>query len=81
MRKIPLAWLQLTREKTRVAVALAGIAFADILMFMQLGFREALFDGNVQLHKSLEGDVVLINPQSDALLSMETFPNGAYIKL
>lgn len=73
MRKIPLAWLQLTREKTRLAVALAGIAFADILMFMQLGFREALFDGNVQLHKSLEGDIVLINPQSDALLSMETF--------
>ncbi len=73
MSKIPLAWLQLTREKTRLAVAVAGIAFADILMFMQLGFREALFDGNVQLHKSLEGEIVLINPQSDALLSMETF--------
>lgn len=72
-RKIPLAWLQLTREKTRLAVALAGIAFADILMFMQLGFREALFDGNIQFHKSLQGDIVLINPQSDALLSMETF--------
>ena len=73
MRKIPLAWLQLTREKTRLAVALAGIAFADILMFMQLAFREALFESNVQMHKSLEGDIVLINPQSEALLSMETF--------
>jgi len=71
--KIPLAWLQLTRERTRLVIALAGIAFADILMFMQLGFREALFDANVLLHKSLEGDIVLINPQSDALLSMETF--------
>ena len=73
IRKIPLAWLQLTREKTRLAVALAGIAFADILMFMQLGFRDALFEGNVQLHKSLKGEIVLINPQSEALLSMETF--------
>lgn len=73
MRKIPLAWLQLTREKTRLAVAVAGIAFADILMFMQLGFRDALFDGNVRLHKVLKADLVLINPQSDALLSMETF--------
>jgi len=73
-----LAWLQLTREKTRLAVALAGIAFADILMFMQLGFRK-LFDGNVQC-ACLEGDIVLINPQSEALLSMETFLNGAYIK-
>lgn len=72
-KKIPLAWLQLTRERTRLVIALAGIAFADILMFMQLGFREALFDANVLMHKSLEGDIVLINPQSDALLSMETF--------
>lgn len=72
-RKIPLSWLQLTREKPRLAVALAGIAFADVLMFMQLGFRDALFEANVQMHRSLEGDIVLINPQSDALLSMEPF--------
>lgn len=73
IQKIPLAWLQLTREKTRLIVALAGIAFANILMFMQLGFREALFDGNVQFHNSLNGEIVIINPQSDALLSMRTF--------
>lgn len=72
-KKISLAWLQLTREKTRLAVALAGIAFADILMFMQLGFREALFESNVQLHNSLEGDIVLINPQTDALQSLSRF--------
>lgn len=72
-RKIPLAWLQLTREKPRLLVALAGIAFADILMFMQLAFREALFESNVRLHTSLEGDVVLINPQSNAVNSLENF--------
>lgn len=73
MRKIPLAWLQLTREKPRLMVALAGIAFADILMFMQLAFQQALFDSNVRLHSSLEGDVVLINPQSNAINFMESF--------
>lgn len=72
-RKIPLAWLQLTREKTRFAVALAGIAFADILMFMQIGFREALFDSNIQLHKSLNGDIVLINRRSQVSISLKTF--------
>ncbi len=71
--KIPLAWLQLTREKPRLLIALSGIAFADILMFMQLGFREALFNSNVRMHDSLQADIVLINPQSDALLSMEPF--------
>ncbi len=72
-RKIPLSWLQLTREKTRLAVALAGIAFADILMFMQLGFRDALYYSNVRLHSSLIGDVVLINSQSNAVLAMKSF--------
>ncbi len=71
--KIPLAWLQLKREKTRLLVALAGIAFADILMFMQLGFRDSLYYSNVRLHNSLQGEIVLINPQSSALLSMKTF--------
>ncbi len=73
MSKIPLSWLQLTREKTRLAVALAGIGFADVLMFMQLGFRDALYYSNVRIHSSLQGDIVLINSQSNAVLSMRSF--------
>ena len=73
LQKIPLAWLQLTREKTRLAIALAGIAFADILMFMQLGFRDSLYYSNVRFHQSLQGDIVLISRQSTALLAMKSF--------
>jgi len=73
MGKLPLAWLQLKREASRLAVALAGIAFADVLMFMQLGFRDSLYYSNVRFHHSLQGEIVLINRQSSALLSMKTF--------
>ncbi len=73
LQKIPLAWLQLTREKTRLAIALAGIAFADILMFMKLGFRDSLYYSNVRFHQSLQGDIVLISRQSTALLAMKSF--------
>ncbi len=72
-KKIPLAWLQIKREKTRLAVALAGIAFADILMFMQLGFRDSLYYSNVRFHNSLNGEIVLIHSKSSALLSMQRF--------
>src|SRR3712207_2290634 len=71
--KISLAWLQLTREKTRLLVALSGIGFANILMFVQLGFRSALFDSSVRIHASLQGDVFLISPQSVAWISMKQF--------
>jgi putative ABC transport system permease protein len=72
--KIPLAWLQLSHEKIRLLVAIAGISFADILMFMQLGFRDALFDSAVKFHTNVNGDVFLIGPQSTALIAMKSFP-------
>ncbi len=73
--KIPLAWLQLSREKMRLLVALAGIGFADILMFMQMGFRDALFDSSVILHKSFQGDIFLISTQSTSTIAMKSFPH------
>ncbi|WP_017304573.1 ABC transporter permease DevC [Spirulina subsalsa] len=71
--KIPLAWLQLTHEKVRLLVALAGISFANILMFMQFGFRDALFASAVVLHNQLEGDIFLMSPESNALIAMASF--------
>ncbi len=71
--KTPLAWLQLSYEKVRLLIALAGIGFADMLMFMQLGFQNALFDSSVIFHQAIEGDIFLMSPQSDALGLTETF--------
>ncbi len=71
--RTPLGWLQLSREKTRFLVALSGIAFADILIFMQLGFEGALYDSNSRLHRSLNADVILISPQGRNLVSISTF--------
>lgn len=73
-RKTPLAWLQVSREKTRLAVALAGIAFADMLMFIQLGFLDALLDGATKAHQNLQADLVLINPQFQTLFYIKNFP-------
>ena len=71
--KTPLAWLQLSHQKMRLLIALAGIGFADMLMFVQLGFQNALFDSTVTIHKAFDGDVFLMSPQSDALGFTETF--------
>lgn len=73
-RKTPLAWFQLKREKTRLAVALAGIAFADILMFFQLGLLDALFESVVKPYTSLQGDLFLINPLFESLNVVRSFP-------
>jgi putative ABC transport system permease protein len=74
LRKTPLAWLQVKREKQRLIVALAGIAFADVLMFVQLGLNETLYNSAAMIHDSLQGDLFLINPISEALQSLKSFP-------
>ena len=60
--KTPLAWLQLNHEKVRLLIALAGIGFADMLMFIQLGFQGALFESTVTIHKAFDGDTLLMRP-------------------
>jgi putative ABC transport system permease protein len=73
-RRTPLGWLQLSHEKGRFLVALAGIAFADVLMFMQLGFQTALFDSNTRLHTAMHADIFLLSPQGRNLAYLTTFP-------
>jgi putative ABC transport system permease protein len=73
MFAIPLAWLQLKREKVRLLVALAGIGFAVMLMFVQLGFKDALFESAVTLHQNLKGDIFMVSTQSTSLISMKSF--------
>jgi putative ABC transport system permease protein len=74
MAKIPLAWAQLTSEKMRLVIALAGIGFAELLMFMQFGFRDALFESSISFHSKLKGEIFIINTQSTAIIAMKSFP-------
>lgn len=71
--KLPLAWLQLKHERIKLLVAIAGISFSVVLMFMQLGFQAALFDSAVYLHNSLRGDIFLLSTRSTALIAMKSF--------
>ncbi|MEY3222546.1 MAG: hypothetical protein RLZZ203_1402 [Cyanobacteriota bacterium] len=73
---IPLAWLQLVKQKVRFFVALAGIAFVAVLMFMQIGFQDALYASATQVHKHLKGDLFLISSQYKSLTSTQSFPRS-----
>jgi putative ABC transport system permease protein len=69
MKRIPLAWLQLTREKRRFVAALAGISFAVAMMLTQLGFENALLSSVALVQEHLAGDLILLSPQYQFALS------------
>lgn len=72
-RQVPLAWLQLTKEKLRLAAAIAGVAFGVILIFVQLGFQAALFDSSVRFHSTLDYDIAIVSPKTSTIVMSESF--------
>ncbi|MEO0837142.1 MAG: ABC transporter permease DevC [Cyanobacteria bacterium J06642_3] len=72
--RTPLGWLQLKHDKFRLLTALSGIAFADILIFMQLGFMNALFTTNTQYARKIKADIVLTSVQATNFNRPQTFP-------
>jgi putative ABC transport system permease protein len=60
----PPAWAQLSHQKVRTGVAMGGIAFANVLIFMQLGFVDLFAGGAILLPKHLQGDLFLMNANS-----------------
>ncbi len=69
----PLAWYQLAGEKLRLAAAIAGIAFAVIMMMMQLGFHDALFDSTTLLHQGLNGELTMVSRQYECAIATKSF--------
>ncbi|NJN31705.1 MAG: FtsX-like permease family protein [Synechococcales cyanobacterium RM1_1_8] len=72
-RRTPLGWRQLIHDKPRLLTAIAGIAFADILIFLQLGFQGALFYTNTKLPRQLDGDLVIFSTEAVNLMKSYTF--------
>jgi putative ABC transport system permease protein len=73
MLGIHLAWLQLTRDKQRFAVAVAGVSFAVLLMLVQFGLRDALYESATKLIDRLRGDLVITSAQYEYLFSTDRF--------
>lgn len=73
-KKVPLAWRNLTFDRRRLMVSMAGVMFASILMFMELGYKNALFDSSYALLSQLDGDIFLFSSMRDRLGNPQVFP-------
>lgn len=75
--KTPLAWKNLTSSWNKCALASAGVGFAVVLMFMQIGFKNALIDNNVQVFSILDVDranIAIISRSRYSLATEQRFP-------
>lgn len=72
--KTPLAWKNLTHDPRRLGAAVCGIGFAVLLMFVQVGFQNALYDSQVRLLDKLEGEVFIVSSNRFAIAAETRFP-------
>lgn len=73
---LPMAWLQLKRQPIRYLVAVVGIGFAALLMYMQIGFQSGLLTSATTFYEALDADLILISPGTLNSGSFEQFPQS-----
>lgn len=74
--RTPLAWLNTTSSLPKLMLASSGIGFAVVLMFMQIGFLNGLFDSTVQILRLLDAELVIMSPARYTVPSEQRFNFG-----
>jgi putative ABC transport system permease protein len=57
--RLPIGWLQLTHNRTRFAAALAGVAFANVLVFVQLGIMNSMATATLKPYGFFQADIMI----------------------
>jgi putative ABC transport system permease protein len=75
-RAVPLAWRNLLANKRRLLRSSAGIAFAALLMMVQLGFEQGFFDASLSLVRALDGDLIVSSASKYRFGTRDPFAHG-----
>jgi putative ABC transport system permease protein len=65
--RLPVGWLQLTHKRGRFAAALAGVAFANVLVFVQLGLMNAMGAATLKPYGFFQADIMISASDANAL--------------
>jgi putative ABC transport system permease protein len=57
--RLPIGWLQLTHSRPRFAAALAGVAFANVLVFVQLGIMNSMATATLKPYEFFAADIMI----------------------
>ena len=72
--RLPIGWLQLRHNRARFAAALAGVAFANVLVFMQIGFFGALLESIRMPYTEMDADLLISASDTNTLTDGSPVP-------
>lgn len=65
--RLPIGWLQLTHSRPRFAAALAGVAFANVLVFVQLGIMTSMATATLKPYGFFRADIMISAADANAM--------------
>ena len=74
MRRTPLAWRNIVHRKVTMVISAAAISFAILIMFMEVGFLNGLYDSQTGVFQRLNGELVMVSRGLHILNTHEYFP-------
>jgi len=66
--RLPIGWLQLVHQRGRFAAALSGVAFANVLVFVQLGLMSSMGVSTLRPYQFFEGDLLVSAADANTLV-------------
>jgi putative ABC transport system permease protein len=73
--RLPIGYLQLTHNPGRLLAALAGVAFANVLVFVQLGLAGSMAESVAIPYRLFQPDLLIVSPaDSETLTDASTLP-------
>ncbi len=73
LKRTPIAWLQTTNNPAKMLIALAGIAFSNLLIFFQLGLLDSLYNSQRKPIELLQADMVMVSSKYSNLGALQDF--------
>lgn len=65
--RLPIGWLQLTHSRPRFAAALAGVAFANVLVFVQLGIMNSMATATLKPYGFFNADIMISSGDANSM--------------
>lgn len=69
-----MGWRQLSHGRSRMIVALIGVAVAVLLMLTVLSLKEAVFNSTLLVPSSLRGDLIVLSPRTQSVMRPARMP-------
>ena len=65
--RLTIGWLQLTHSRPRFAAALAGVAFANVLVFVQLGIMNSMATATMKPYGFFNADIMISSGDANSM--------------